>query len=206
MAVDENGTSSEESPSVKVTTEAAVSLFNDIKDHSAEDAIEQAALLGIFKGYEDGSFKPENALTRAQAASIVVRSLQLPATEVAVPFDDIGDYAEATQADILTAFANGFVKGDNGHFKPTENVTRAQFAQMVWRVVDQKLGDDFPVSDAFPQPSDMGDYDAATVHAISILSQLGVVALDEDGSFNPNAPATRAFAASLLTKLVGLSN
>ena len=79
MAVDENGTSSEDSPSVSGPTEAAVSLFNDIKGHSAEEAIEQAALLGIFNGYQStGSFKPENALTRAQAASIVVRSLQLP--------------------------------------------------------------------------------------------------------------------------------
>lgn len=205
VAVDKNGNSSEESPSVNVTTESAASLFSDIEGHWAKDAIEQAALLGIFNGYADGSFKPENALTRAQAASIFVRTLQLPAADAAVPFDDIGDYAAATQSDIVTSFANGFVKGENGHFKPTENVTRAQLAQMVWRVVDKKLGDDFPVSDSFVQPSDMGGYDAEAVKAISILSGLGVISL-EDGAFHPTEPATRAFAASLLTKLLSLTN
>ncbi|MGN7386201.1 S-layer homology domain-containing protein [Sporosarcina sp. SAFN-015] len=205
VAVDENGTSSEESPSVTVTTEAAVSLFNDIKGHWAENAIEQAASLGIFNGYADGSFQPENALTRAQAASIFVRALQLPAADIISPFDDIGDYAAATQSDIQTAFANGLVKGEDGHFKPTENVTRAQLALMVWRVAESKLGGDLPTSNTFTPPGDMGDYDAETVQAIATMSGLGVISL-EDGAFHPTEPATRAFAASLLTKLLSLTN
>lgn len=203
VAVDENGTSNEELPSVTVTTEAAVSLFNDSKGHWAEDAIEQAASLGIFNGYADGSFKPENALTRAQAASVFVRALNLPASDVAVPFDDIGDYAAATQSDIAAAFANGLVKGDNGHYKPTENVTRAQFALMVWRVAAAELGGDTPTSNTFTPPTDMGAYDEETVQAIATMSGLGFISLEE-GAFHPTEPATRALAASLLTKLVSL--
>ncbi|MFS0689573.1 S-layer homology domain-containing protein [Sporosarcina sp. 179-K 8C2 HS] len=204
VAVDENGTSSKDSPSVTVTTKP-VSLFNDIQGHWAEDAIEQAALLGIFSGYADGSFKPENGLTRAQAASVFVRALNLPAADISVPFDDIGEYATATQSDIKTAFANGLVKGDNGHFKPTKNVTRAQLALMVWRVAMGELGGDMPASNTFTPPTDMGDYDTETIQAIATMSGLGVVSL-EDGAFHPTKPATRAFAASLLTKLLSLTN
>ncbi len=205
MAVDGNGNSSEESPSLNVTTEAAVSSFSDVKGHWAEGAIEQATLLGIFNGYADGTFKPDNGLTRAQAASVFVRALQLPAANVAVPFDDIGDYSEATQADIQTAFANGLVKGDNGNFKPTENVTRAQLALMVWRVAASELGGDMPASNTFTPPTDMDDYDVETIQAIATMSGLGVISL-EDGAFHPTEPATRAFAASLLTKLLSLTN
>jgi len=205
VAVDENGKSNEESPSLTVTTEATVSLFNDIKGHRAEDAIEQAASLGIFNGYADGSFKPENALTRAQVASIFVRALQLPATDVASPFTDIGDYAAKTQSDIHTAFANGLVKGEDDYFNPTENVTRAQLALMVWRVAANELGGDMPASNTFTPPTDMGDYDAETVQAIATMSGLGFISL-EDGAFHPTEPATRAFAASLLTKLLNLTN
>lgn len=205
VAVDEDGAVSKESPSVTVTTEAAVSAFTDIQGHWAEDAIEQASLLGIFNGYADGSFKPDYALTRAQAASVFVRALNLPAADVSVPFDDIGDYAAETQADIQTAFANGLVKGNNGHFKPTENVTRAQLALMVWRVAERELGGDMPTSNTFTSPTDMGSYDAETVLAIATMSGLGVIDL-EDGAFHPTKPATRAFAASLLTKLVSLTN
>jgi len=205
VAVDKNGTSSEKSPSLKVTTEAAVSMFSDIKGHWAEDAIVQAAVLGIFKGYTDGSFKPDNGLSRVQAASVFVRALQLPASNVAVPFDDIAGYAAATQTDIQTAFAHGFVKGDNGHFKPSENVTRAQLALMVWRVAMGELGGDMPTSNTFTPPTDMGDYDTETIQAIATMSGLGVISL-EDGAFHPTEPATRAFASSLLTKLLSLTN
>ncbi|MCG7343344.1 S-layer homology domain-containing protein [Sporosarcina sp. ACRSL] len=205
VAVDENGTSSEESPSVTVKTEAIEPLFTDIKGHWAEKAIGQAASLGIFNGYTDGSFKPDNGLTRAQAASVFVRALNLPAANVAAPFNDIGDYAAETQADIQTAFAHGFIKGDNGHFKPTENVTRAQFALMVWRVATAELGGDMPTSNTFTAPADMGDYDAETVQAIATMSGLGFISL-EDGAFHPTEPATRAFAASLLTKLLSVTN
>ncbi|MCM3710516.1 S-layer homology domain-containing protein [Sporosarcina luteola] len=205
VAVDQNGNSSEESPSVNVTTESInSSLFSDIKGHWAENAIEQAALLGIFNGYADGSFRPDNGLTRAQAASVFVRALQLPASDISVPFDDIADYAAATQTDIQAAFAHGIVKGDNGHFKPTENVTRAQLALMVWRAATNELGGDMPASNTFTLPADMGNYDAETVQAIATMSGLGVITL-EDGSFNPTEPATRAFAASLLTKLLSLA-
>ncbi|WP_252504754.1 S-layer homology domain-containing protein [Sporosarcina sp. Marseille-Q4943] len=205
LAVDENGMSSEDSPSVTVTTKAAASLFNDIQGHWAEEAIEQAASLGIFNGYADGSFKPDNGLTRAQAASVFVRALNLPAADISVPFDDIGDYAAATQSDIQTAFANGLVKGENGHFKPTQNVSRAQLALMVWRVAIGELGGAMSESNSFTPPTDMGDYDAETVHAIATMSGLGVISL-EDGAFKPTEQATRAFAASLLTKLLSLSN
>ena len=205
VAVDVDGNESEKNPSLTVTTEAVVPLFSDIKGHWAEDAIEQAAMLGVFKGHHDGTFKPEDALTRAQAASVFVRALNLPTTDVVAPFDDIGDYAAETQSDIQIAFANGLIKGDNGHFKPTENVTRAQLALMVWRVAANELGGDIPVSNSFTPPTDMGDYDAESVQAISVMSELGVISL-EDGAFHPTKPATRAFAASLLTKLLSLTN
>jgi len=205
VAVDENGKSSSESPSVAVKTKVAVSMFNDIKGHWAEDSIEQAALLGIFNGYADGSFKPESALTRAQAASIFVRTMKLPAVDAAVPFDDISEYAKETQTHIQTAFAHGFVKGDDGHFKPSENVTRAQLALMVWRTAASKLGGDIPASNSFTPPVDMGDYDAETIQAIATMSGLGIISL-EDGAFHPTEPATRAFTASLLTKLLSLSS
>lgn len=205
VAIDADGNRSEENPEVTVTTEALTPLFTDIKGHADETAIEMAVALGIFNGYDDGTFKPEDALTRAQAATVFVRALDLPVTDViAVPFTDIMYYAGETQAAIQAAYANGIIQGADGKFNPIKDVTRAQFVQMAWRVIEKDLGGDFPDSNTFEVPTDMGEYDAKTVQVISTLSELGFITLD-DGKFNPNAPATRAFAASMLVHLVNYS-
>ena len=45
--------------------------FTDVKGNWAKRFIQQAVQLGIVKGYQDGSFKPNNQLTRVQAVSIL---------------------------------------------------------------------------------------------------------------------------------------
>lgn len=56
--------------------------FTDIAGHWAEAEIEQAASLGWIMGYTDGTFRPENYITRAEAMTMINRMLQrLPETE-----------------------------------------------------------------------------------------------------------------------------
>lgn len=55
--------------------------FNDISGHWAEKEIRRAASLGWIQGYTDGSFKPDQNITRAEAASMINRMLhRLPET------------------------------------------------------------------------------------------------------------------------------
>ena len=55
--------------------------FNDISGYWAEKEIRRAASLGWIKGYTDGSFKPDQNITRAEAASMINRMLhRLPET------------------------------------------------------------------------------------------------------------------------------
>lgn len=49
--------------------------FTDIKGHWAEKYIERAAELGWIKGFEDGSFRPDTYITRAQAMTMINRVL-----------------------------------------------------------------------------------------------------------------------------------
>ena len=57
------------------------SNFNDISGHWAENEIRRAASLGWIQGYTDGSFKPDQNITRAEAASMINRMLhRLPET------------------------------------------------------------------------------------------------------------------------------
>lgn len=171
--------------------------FTDVKEHWAIDFIGEAANAGIIKGYPDGSFKPNNQLTRVQAVSIIVRALDLK-REKTSPFTDIGGYAKDTQADIAAAYQHGLISGKNGKFMPANKVTRAQIALMLGRAYDYKTGSKYIASNTASY-SDIGSYDAETVNAISMLYELEV-ATGTTGKYNPGNPTTRAQAAKMLVK------
>jgi len=68
-----------------------ISTFSDLtQNHWAYQAISAMAQEGIIKGYSDGTFRPNNNVTREQFATMMVRTLNIPTTEPAVPtFKDI---------------------------------------------------------------------------------------------------------------------
>ena len=57
-------------------TGADYRMFTDTSGHWAEKAISQAAVLGWIGGYEDGSFRPDNPISRGEAATLVNRMLR----------------------------------------------------------------------------------------------------------------------------------
>ena len=177
-------------------------LFTDITEHGLKAYIEQAAAAGIVGGYADGTFKPNQNLTRAQAASMIVRALGLTTDEVA-PFADMVNYAEKTKADINAAYKYGIVRGSNGYFKPNDKVTRAQLALMIERAYEIGTGVPYKASQDTPF-SDLGSYNAETVNAISMLSELNI-ANGSNGKFMPNNATTRAQAAKMFINFISLS-
>ncbi|MEK5040546.1 S-layer homology domain-containing protein [Sporosarcina sp. FSL K6-3457] len=178
-----------------ITLPATPTLFTDIAEHPAKEQIEKAVAAGLVSGYADGTFKPDNHLTRAQAASILVRALGLKTDEVA-PFKDISSYAAGTQADINAAYTFGLVKGNEGNFSPSNQVTHAQLALMIERAYTLTTGVKYKASNKAPF-SDFGSYNEDTVNAISMLYEQGLTT-GEDGKFMPSNPTTRAYAAVIL--------
>lgn len=169
-------------------------LFSDIENHWAKAFIEQAAAAKMINGYPDGTFKPENKLTRTQAASILVRTLGLETDETA-PFTDIQGYDKATQAEIAAAYKFGIVKGSEGKFNPGKPVTRAQLALMVKRSYELITGEPYVATEFAPFP-DIVTYDIETKTAISMLSTFGIVD-GSDGKFLPSNATKRGQAAKI---------
>ncbi|MEB2279288.1 S-layer homology domain-containing protein [Lysinibacillus xylanilyticus] len=111
----------------------AASVFSDVKNVSSEEgqAIINLAQRGIISGYPDGTFKPENSITRTQAAKILAGILKLDTVHVKNPnFKDIkpGD----ANYGAIAALANaGIISGTNGYFNPNKNITRGQMSKMI---------------------------------------------------------------------------
>jgi len=203
VAVDQVGNKSVHNPTVSVTVAELPTpnpiVFTDIANHGLKTYIEQAAVAGIIGGYADGTFKPNQNLTRVQAAAIIVNALGLKTEEVA-PFSDIGNYADKTKADINAAYKYGIVKGNKGNFNPSDLVTRAQVALMIERAYGIVTGEAYKATTKAPY-SDFGNYNAEVVNAISMLHELDV-ATGFEGEFMPSSSTTRAQAAKMVVKFI----
>lgn len=199
-AVDAAGNESVQSPSVTFTTGRTLT-FTDIEKHWAKDYILKATKEGIMKGYADGTFRPEQNVTRAQAATMLVRSLGLTTKEQA-PFKDITNYDVGTQSEIAAAYAYGLIKGTNGKFNPGQPVTRAQLALMINRAYDTKQKQHYAVKGKTPF-TDIASYNEETKHAITMLYELDMVRGNE-GEFSPEAPTKRSHAAKIFVNFNSL--
>ncbi|MFJ6267866.1 S-layer homology domain-containing protein [Lysinibacillus xylanilyticus] len=199
-AVDAAGNESVQSPTVTFTTGRTLS-FTDIEKNWAKEFILKAAELGIMNGYPDGTFKPDQSVTRAQAASMLVRSLGLTTNEQA-PFTDIAIYDVGTQSEIAAAYAYGLIKGSDGKFNPGLPVTRAQLAVMINRAYEYEKKQSYAVKGKAPF-SDIASYDEETKHAITMLYEQGII-IGSEGGFLPEAPTKRGHAAKIFVNFSSL--
>ncbi|MEY9979370.1 S-layer homology domain-containing protein [Lysinibacillus sp. RC79] len=199
-AVDVAGHESIQSPTVTFTTGRTLS-FTDIENHWAKEFMLKAAEEGIMKGYADGTFRPEQNVTRSQAATMLVRNLGLTTKEQA-PFTDIASYDIGTQSEIAAAYAYGLIKGTNGKFNPGLPVTRAQLAVMINRAYEHQQKQPYAVKGKAPF-SDIASYNEETKHAITMLYELDIVRGNE-GEFSPESPTKRSHAAKIFVNFNSL--
>ncbi|SIS38397.1 C40 family peptidase [Salimicrobium flavidum] len=111
-------------------------LFPDLsKEHDAFYAIEIMTQRDIVSGHTDGTFRPEEGITRGQVAAILNRHFDF--NNVGEGFSDIGQ--TRFQEDIKAIQAAGVVGGfKDGTFRPQENLTKSQMALIVQRAFDLK--------------------------------------------------------------------
>lgn len=179
-----------------MTLSLAVSAnaFKDDKSIS-DDYAEAVAVLngmGVFKGYEDGSFKPEGNITRAEVATIVYRIYTADVAKndksgLYATYNKFSDMAGAGWAQGYIGYcANAsLVKGyPDGTFKPSGKVTGYEVLAMILRAVGYDKNNEFSGADW-------------ALHVAQTAQQLGV--LDNVAKTTDlNAPASRELVAELL--------
>lgn len=114
----------------------AFSYANDIEGTKYEEAIVKLAALNTIKGYEDGSFKPENTITRAELATVITFVLGLQdaaelAKESPTKFSDVKAGEWYTGYINIAANENVIAGYPDGTFRPSENVSYSEAVTML---------------------------------------------------------------------------
>ena len=151
----------------------------------------------IINGTTDTTFSPKANLTRWQAVTILSRIFELD-TENAPksPFKDIGKLDPQRQKEINAAYAAGLVNGvSKTEFNPNAFITRAHFALLLRRVLEEVNGE-YTVSKYAPY-KDISKLTTEEKHAITMLYELDIATGDR-GNFMPAKFTSREETAKMI--------
>lgn len=176
-------------------TDASMPFPDDISGTFHEQSILWIITAGIAIGYEDGSFRPGEPVTRAQMATFLARALGLEATG-SQPFADVA-VGSVHDRSIRALVEAGVTTGcDEGAYCPAGLVTRDQMASFLARALDLEGSG----------PQRFSDVAEGSAHDASIraLVEAGITSGCGGDAFCPRDPVTRGQMATFLVRALDL--
>ncbi|MFI2856343.1 S-layer homology domain-containing protein [Paenibacillus sp. JSM ZJ436] len=178
--------------------------YADINDHWAFKAIMHLSANGIMEGYDNGSFKPDQEMTRAEFVTVVSRILGLSGAPAGSVYTDVAEsawYSEHVKGMVHAGIIQGYA---DGTFRPDRQMSREEVWVILYRAFQNKLTQQDLTQQELNASSysDLNEISAWAQKAISALTMIGIVNGYPDGTLKPKGTITRAEAAALLVKLV----
>lgn len=173
------------------------SWFVDSYGHWAQDEIADMEEKGWMQGVSSTHFAPERPLTRAQAAAIMVRALDLGEDRAAGSYTDVTDHHWAFK-EIGIAQQHGIMQGKgSGRFGPEDPLTREEMAVILERIIDIDEEDRDEEEVSF-RDVDRGRW---SYPAIDAMSRREIFMGYDDGTFKPFERITRGQMAALMSRI-----
>jgi len=178
-----------------------VDTFTDIEGHRAQEQIEELAARGAVHGYGDGSYRPDQPITRAELVAMIAacKGLEIHSLDGQGCFTDHEDIPWWALNAVEAARKCGIIIGyPDGSFRPYRAVTRAEMAVMLERAFGDSEAGDF----LEPLPyRDWGQVPLWAVDSVSRSYQRGFLRLLPADRFEPSTTVTRGEAAILLAAI-----
>lgn len=163
----------------------------DLNGHWAEDEIEALETSGVIQGYPDGTFKPDDPISRAEFVTVFNRAAQLDAVASGGHFADVASDAWY-DGQVGVASAIGYITGfEDNTFRPDQPITRNEVAVILARALGLAQTD----TPSFSDWEQIPDWAAPSVVAVAAA---GYMQGYPDGSFGGDRQVTRAEASILI--------
>lgn len=176
----------------------ALAQPTDTKGHWAQGQLEDWAARGLAQGYPDGSFKPDNMVTRAEFVALANRAFGFDAGAQA-KFSDVSS-GQWFAAPVSAAQAVGYITGyPDGSFVPGGEISRQEVAAGMARLLllDTKAGSKVSFTDASAIPG-------WSKGAIGAVTAKGLMKGYPGGDYQPSRPITRAEVVVTLDRALAL--
>lgn len=187
-------------PMVMTAPASAQAAFSDVaSDNWASPFIQELASRNIIAGFPDGTFRPNDPVTRTQFAALLLKAFpNAQRVNTPINFADVPSNYWGLQA-IQTAYATGFLAGfPGGTFRPNDNIPRAQV--LVSLANGLRYASTQPADSLLDQAySDASSIPGFARNSIAAATERRIVVNYPDVRFlNPNQTATRADVAAFI--------
>lgn len=183
------------------STEVISGIEGNVKIVSSEESnslLDKLNHKAYINGYHDNTFAPQQNMTRAEAATMLVRLLVNKNIKIEdVSFTDVSNHWAYENIAIMSTL--GIVNGyEDDTFKPGGNITRAEFITMISR---------FEEAEKWNKDSYFTDVNAThwAYDTVNCAYARGWIAGYGDNTFKPNASITRAEAVTIINRVLGRS-
>ncbi|MDR0424407.1 MAG: S-layer homology domain-containing protein [Clostridiales Family XIII bacterium] len=176
----------------------AAASFPDIAGHWAEGEVMSATNHGYINGYVDGTFRPDNPISRAEFVKIINTAMYY--TEMTnIAYKDV-PVNEWYFYEVQKAQRAGYIQGDDsGLFRPDAQITREETAVILGRISDE--GDSNFSLTGVRDVSRVSDW---AMEGVRRAYSLGYMNGDTNANFNPAAPLRRGEAVKIINRVIGL--
>ncbi|MBU0981364.1 S-layer homology domain-containing protein [Patescibacteria group bacterium] len=174
-------------------------VFPDIENHWSESYVTELYAMGAVGGYQDGTFRPENSISRAEILKIALETFghDVSGSAQDYPFSDVGA-ADWPKDYVEYAFDHGFVEGySDGTFRPNDPVTRAAALKIIIETTEQI--DVMAVTPNFPDVDSANDWYA--MYTSWALTN-NIVSGYADGEFKGGQNISRAEASKIIIEVL----
>ncbi len=190
--------------------------FPDIGENIYKTEIEEAVTMGIVEGFPDGTFQPDNQVTREEAAVMIVKAIgnvtpidlnSGPTNRTVRPFQDIA--ADRWSAQEINWLQWNLYPANatqlTGNFRPADPITRVELVDFVRRT-GEFLGSRLNGNPDLPQPlepiefTDVVGYDKVLTLQMSAFCQVASPLNEEGDEFAPTEQAHRDYTAAALVR------
>ncbi len=179
--------------SISMTAAAPICLASDLDGHWAEEYFLALEEMGIIAGYDDGSYKPDEKITRAEFFAVINRITKV-IKNIGSTFSDIPEnawYKNAVDFAYTAKYASGY---DDGTFHPNDYIKRSEAAAAICKA----FGGDIETLSDFT--------DSVPVWAegfVDMLVSAGLLSGYDDGTIRADDYITRGETVTIFKKLVG---
>ncbi|CAI8999370.1 Serine protease [Brevibacillus sp. IT-7CA2] len=188
-----------ESYRLTVTQQKLIGGYRDISDHWARSEIVRLSSRDIVNGFNDASFKPNQAVTRAEFATMLLKSMRATGSKVATTYTGKTTFRDMPKRhwayhNLGVAYQLGILKGyPRNEMKPDQPISRAEMAVMIARARDVLM---YNRGTSNYQDVPTSHWASPAIEALTSRNWVN----GYGSSFKPNGRATRAEVVVVLSK------
>ena len=176
-----------------VSVSFASTNFSDVDNHWGQTYIDYLASQGLISGFPDGTFKPNETLTRAQVSSILSSELNLNPEPASFPDVSASHWANGHIGAVVSqGIMNGY---PDGSFRPDNPMTRAEVSAVIAAAYNMTQ------STSNSPFSDLAQNHWSFSNVMALLDSY-VISGYPDGTFRPNNSMTRAEFSVVMGKAI----